>query len=180
MSTRTHIIRARPYSGCISRFVESYWNSPDGASRVLGVASSTSGLYTLSARKVSDLPIPLPPVAEQRRIVAEVERRLSVIQQAETAVEGSPDAGRPAAPEHPKAGILRPAGGPRTPTTSRPRCCSSESGPSAQRPHQPPSAGRAGAYLLPLPLEVSRRKGESQLPLPLGEGWGEGRTHPMP
>ena len=86
---QNHIIRARPYSGCISRFVESYWNSPDGASRVLGVASSTSGLYTLSARKVSDLPIPLPPVAEQRRIVAEVERRLSVIQQAETAVEGS-------------------------------------------------------------------------------------------
>ena len=33
------------------------------------------------------MPVPLPPLAEQRRIVAEVERRLSVIQQAEATVE---------------------------------------------------------------------------------------------
>ena len=33
------------------------------------------------------MPIPLPPLAEQHRIVAEVERRLSVVQQAEAAVE---------------------------------------------------------------------------------------------
>ena len=56
---------------------------------MFGVASSTSGLYTLSVSKVSGLPIPLPPLAEQHRIVAEVERRLSVIQQAEAAVEAS-------------------------------------------------------------------------------------------
>ena len=31
--------------------------------------------------------VPLPPLAEQRRIVADVERRLSVVQQAEAAVE---------------------------------------------------------------------------------------------
>ena len=60
-----------------------------GSSRVLGVASSTSGLYTLSVSKVSALPIPLPPLAEQRRIVAEIERRLSVIQQTEAAVEAN-------------------------------------------------------------------------------------------
>ena len=35
------------------------------------------------------MPIPLPPHTEQQRIVAEVERRLSVIQQAEAAVEAS-------------------------------------------------------------------------------------------
>ena len=35
------------------------------------------------------MPIPLPPLAEQRRIVAEVERRLSVVQQAEATVEAS-------------------------------------------------------------------------------------------
>ena len=33
--------------------------------------------------------IPIPPLAEQRRIVAEVERRLTVIQQAEAAVEAN-------------------------------------------------------------------------------------------
>ena len=36
---------------------------------------------------VRQIAIPLPPLAEQRRIVTEVDRRLSVIQQAEAAVE---------------------------------------------------------------------------------------------
>ncbi len=86
---QNHIIRARAQSGIDSKFVETYWNSPMGSASVLGVASSTSGLYTLSVSKVGGLPVPLPPLAEQRRIVAEVERRLSVIQQTEAAVESS-------------------------------------------------------------------------------------------
>ena len=86
---QNHIIRARLYSGLVPQYVESYWNSPMGTSEVSKVASSTSGLYTLSVSKVSDLPIPLPPLAEQRRIVAEVERRLSVVRQAEATVAAS-------------------------------------------------------------------------------------------
>ena len=35
------------------------------------------------------MPIPLPPLAEQRRIAAEIERRLSVILETEAAVESS-------------------------------------------------------------------------------------------
>ena len=38
---------------------------------------------------LSQLAVPLPPLTEQRRIVAEVERRLSVAQQAEATVEAS-------------------------------------------------------------------------------------------
>ncbi len=86
---QNHIIRARVYPGIAAQFVETYWNSPAGSAAVLSVASSTSGLYTLSVSKVGRLPIPLPPLAEQSRIVAEVERRRSVIQQAEAAVEAS-------------------------------------------------------------------------------------------
>ena len=86
---QNHIIRARVFDEVVPQYAETYWNSPEGSSQVLAVASSTSGLYTLSVSKVSALPIPLPPLAEQRRIVAEVERRLSVVQQAEAAVEAS-------------------------------------------------------------------------------------------
>ena len=38
---------------------------------------------------IKGLSIPIPPLAEQQRIVAEVERRLSVVQQAEATVEAS-------------------------------------------------------------------------------------------
>ena len=86
---QNHLIRARLYTGIVSQYVESYWNSPTGTSQVSRVASSTSGLYTLSVSKVSDLPVPLPPLAEQYRIVVEVERRLSVIHQAEATVNTS-------------------------------------------------------------------------------------------
>ena len=86
---QNHIIRARLYDGLLPQYVESYWNSPMGASEVSKVASSTSGLYTLSVRKVSYLPVPLAPLTEQHRIVVEVERRLSVIQKTEDSVEAN-------------------------------------------------------------------------------------------
>ena len=43
----------------------------------------------LNKSRFQEIVFPLPPLAEQRRIVAEVERRLSVIQQAEATVETS-------------------------------------------------------------------------------------------
>jgi type I restriction enzyme S subunit len=83
---QNHIIRARPLGELLPTFIASYWNSPEGSRRVMHVASSTSGLYTLSVSKVSQLPIPIPPVAEQRRIIAEVERRFSVIDELEAVI----------------------------------------------------------------------------------------------
>ena len=50
---------------------------------------TTAGQSGVSGSDLKQMPIPLPPLAEQRRIVAEVERRLSVIQQAEATVEAS-------------------------------------------------------------------------------------------
>ena len=38
------------------------------------VASTTSGLYTLSVSKVNSLPLPLPPLEEQYEIVRQVEK----------------------------------------------------------------------------------------------------------
>ena len=52
-------------------------------------AASSAGQNNVSLSLIHTMPIPLPPLAEQRRIVAEVERRLSVVQQAEVTVEAS-------------------------------------------------------------------------------------------
>jgi type I restriction enzyme S subunit len=66
---QNHLIRARPQGDIPSKYIASYWNSPEGSARVAEVSSSTSGLHTLSVSKINVLPIPLPPLAEQHRIV---------------------------------------------------------------------------------------------------------------
>ena len=67
-----------------------HWlQSPGGRQFVEIVASSTSGLFTLSVNKVGNLVVPLPPLAEQTRIVAEVERRLSVVEELESVVSAN-------------------------------------------------------------------------------------------
>lgn len=48
--------------------------------------SSGVGINHLSANKFSSLKVPLPPLREQKRIVAEVERRLSIVLKLEYAV----------------------------------------------------------------------------------------------
>lgn len=60
--------------------------SPRGRRHIEKVSSSTSGLYTLSVGKVAALPVVLPSLTDQHRIVAEVERRLSVIEELKVAV----------------------------------------------------------------------------------------------
>ena len=52
-------------------------------------AASSAGQNNVSLSLIHTMPIPLPPLAEQTRIVAEVERRLSVVKQAEATVEAS-------------------------------------------------------------------------------------------
>jgi type I restriction enzyme S subunit len=52
-------------------------------------AASTSGLYTLSVSKVAELPVPLPPLAEQEAIVAGVETLLADVTAAEAVVSAS-------------------------------------------------------------------------------------------
>lgn len=61
--------------------------SPVGRHEIEQVSASTSGLHTLSVGKVSRLPIGIPSVNEQIRIVAEVERQLSNIREVEVEVD---------------------------------------------------------------------------------------------
>ena len=61
------------------------WGQYDATRRI----GSGNNQPALNKSRVQEIPFPLPPLAEQQRIVAEVERRLSVVQQTETAVETS-------------------------------------------------------------------------------------------
>ena len=66
-----------------------YINSQHGRTYIGRVKSQQVGQANVNGTKLAAMPIPLPPLAEQHRIVAEVERHLSVIQKAEAAVDVS-------------------------------------------------------------------------------------------
>jgi type I restriction enzyme S subunit len=78
---QNHLIKVRYALPEVARFALLWLLSRTGRQFIAGVASSTSGLYTLSLSKVRSLPIPLPPLAEQARITSEVDREGSIVDQ---------------------------------------------------------------------------------------------------
>ena len=86
---QNHVFRARMLlESVIPEFV-SWWGNSFGQNFFSKFGKQTTNLASINLTVLSQFPIPLPPLAEQRRIVAEVERRLSVAQQAEAAVAAS-------------------------------------------------------------------------------------------
>ena len=85
----SYLIRVSFTEGCLPDYVCFFINSQHGRAYIAQVRSQQVGQANVNGTKLAAMPIPLPPLAEQRRIVAEVERRLSVAQQAEAAVEAS-------------------------------------------------------------------------------------------
>ena len=73
---QNHLIRVSPGPNLSPKFLSLYWNAPHTASLLRDVASSTSGLYTLSTRKIKSMPIPIAPLSEQERIAARVDGEL--------------------------------------------------------------------------------------------------------
>jgi type I restriction enzyme S subunit len=73
---QNHLIRVRPGPAVLARFLELVWNSPSISEQLRRVAASTSGLHTLSTAKLKGVSIALPPLKEQRHIVAVLEEQL--------------------------------------------------------------------------------------------------------
>lgn len=67
---QNHLIRVRPRQGVPSRFILHWLMSPYGRSILETVASSSSGLHTLSLSKVSAVPVPIPPTDTARAVAA--------------------------------------------------------------------------------------------------------------
>lgn len=81
---QNHLIRVRPRAGLEPAYLEAAWNSPRARRALTDLASSSSGLYTLSVSKLKQVSILVPPIAQQRAVVADLEamrtaqRRLDV------------------------------------------------------------------------------------------------------
>ena len=86
---QNHIIKGRPLGTMLSKFALYYFISDFGREQIIKVASSTSGLYTLSTEKVRNLNVPACPISEQQRIVVEIESRLLQATASETYIENA-------------------------------------------------------------------------------------------
>ncbi len=86
-SFASYLIRVIFLDGLSPDYVCAYINSQHGRTYISRVKSQQVGQANVNGTKLAAMPIPLPPWAEQRRIVAEVERHLSVTQKAEAAVD---------------------------------------------------------------------------------------------
>jgi type I restriction enzyme, S subunit len=80
---QNHIIRSRPLSGIEASFLLTYLNSPQGMEVMTQLASSTSGLHTLSVSKVNNIIVPLAPIEEQKEIVQRVGKLFKLADQIE-------------------------------------------------------------------------------------------------
>lgn len=72
-SHQNHIIRVRPNEQVISPYILFWMISPLGRQYIERVASSSSGLHTLSISKVSGLAIPVCSIDEQKEVVRHIE-----------------------------------------------------------------------------------------------------------
>jgi type I restriction enzyme S subunit len=84
---QNHIIRVRPRMGVRSKFALYWLLSSAARVAIETVASSSSGLQTLSISKVSGLPIPITSTTEMDLIVGRIEAAFTAIDK--VAVEAS-------------------------------------------------------------------------------------------
>jgi len=85
----SYLIRVRTHNDYVPDLLSFYINSFYGRRYIASVVSQQVGQANVSGTKLSRMPVVVPPIAEQRRIVAEVERRLSLVGALEASVEAA-------------------------------------------------------------------------------------------
>lgn len=65
------------------------WNSPVVREMLESLATTTSGIWKVNQGHISECEIPLPPLAEQRRIVDKVEQLMALVDKLETQLAAS-------------------------------------------------------------------------------------------
>jgi type I restriction enzyme S subunit len=82
----SYLIRFRIRDRDTAKWLSTVWNSENVRNQILTIAATSAGQYNVNQTNLSKISIPLPPLEERTRIVAEVERRLSVIEELEMIV----------------------------------------------------------------------------------------------
>jgi type I restriction enzyme S subunit len=82
----SNMMRFRLSDGVAPQYAELYLQSSEGRARLIKGAKWAVNQASINQRDVRECPFPLPPLAEQHRIVAEADRRLSLIRVAEAQV----------------------------------------------------------------------------------------------
>jgi type I restriction enzyme S subunit len=75
---------ARPFQSLQSRFVSLFSDSPSGRDILIGFGRGI-GINNLKTSDLACLPLPIPPLAEQHRIVARVDELMGLLDRMETA-----------------------------------------------------------------------------------------------
>lgn len=82
---QNHLIRARPVV-IEGAWLEVWLNSPCGIAELTELAATTSGLYTLSVSKIARIPVPIPPIDEQKEITKILRAGRESIKEQEAAI----------------------------------------------------------------------------------------------
>jgi type I restriction enzyme, S subunit len=86
-SFASYLIRVRTMNGCNAVYLAYCLDSNWGRAWAKSVVSQQVGQANVNGSKLQAFIFPLPPESEQQRIIAEAERRLSVIEELETQAE---------------------------------------------------------------------------------------------
>lgn len=80
------MIRLRFVPSASTDWVPTIWPSALVRRQIQSKIKTTAGIWKIAQPQVASIVVPLPPLAEQQRIVADLERRLSVIEELEALV----------------------------------------------------------------------------------------------
>ncbi|MNZ26460.1 Type-1 restriction enzyme EcoKI specificity protein [compost metagenome] len=78
---QNHLMRVRPKVAEQVEYLALYLNSPVGMAHMKRLAITTSGLFNLSVGKIRSIPVALPPLTEQHRIVAKLDQLMTLCDQ---------------------------------------------------------------------------------------------------
>lgn len=88
---QNHVFRARPRRDVIDPFFLSYWGNSRAAKEYFEEeGKQTVNLASISLAKLGGLPVPVPPLEEQRRIVAKLEALLAKVDTSRKRLERIP------------------------------------------------------------------------------------------